>query len=64
VHRTITFKTPLRKFMKTEDFSFLEHVVLKLALQAMAGILSNFFDVSFYSQLQSFYFVVEAFVVF
>jgi hypothetical protein len=47
VHRTITFKTPLRKFVKTEEFSFLEHVALKLALQAMAGILSNFFDVSF-----------------
>jgi hypothetical protein len=47
------FKTPLIKFVKTEafwiEFSFFGHVVLKLALQTMAGTLSNFFDVSFYA---------------
>jgi hypothetical protein len=46
----ITFKTPLRK---TEafwiEFGLLGHVVLNLALQTMAGISSNFFDVSFYA---------------
>jgi hypothetical protein len=45
------FKTALRKFVKTEafsiEFTFLGHVVLKLALQTMASILSNFFDESF-----------------
>jgi hypothetical protein len=64
IWRTCEFKTPLRKFVKTEafwiEFGFLGHIVLKLALQTVPGILSNFFDVLFYfySHLQFFYFVV------
>jgi S-adenosylmethionine:diacylglycerol 3-amino-3-carboxypropyl transferase len=41
------------------------HFDKNLALQTMASILSNLFDVlCCYSRLQSFYFVVKAFVVF
>jgi hypothetical protein len=33
---------------------FAGHVVMKLALQMLAGILSKFFDVSFYASTQNY----------
>jgi hypothetical protein len=59
VHRLITFKTPLRKFVKTSEafwieFGFLGHVLLKLALKTIAATSSNFFDVSFYAFSQNY----------